>query len=182
MGVCSDFKDLVKIVRDGGLEVVTETGTMGPQGNTSTTTVRDKQETREKRKTYKIYDRIGIRTTIQLDADYVTMMSPEVLGMPELCKRHAEILKEKLSVLERFRVLAWKNWVIIFLPSMALTLCTQFVQSSGYPGFRLDLWSVLNLIGVVGVVISFIMLFLNRVMWWLVKWYVQWRFSKLAKW
>ena len=90
MGVCSDFKDLVKIVRDGGLEVVTETGTMGPQGNTSTTTVRDKQETREKRKTYKIYDRIGIRTTIQLDADYVTMMSPEVLGMPELCKHHSD--------------------------------------------------------------------------------------------
>ena len=95
------------------MEVVTETGTRGPQGNTSTTTVRDKREIREERKTYKIYDRIGIRTIIQLDADYVTMMSPEVLAMPELCKRHAEILKEKLSVLECFRVLAWKNWVIM---------------------------------------------------------------------
>ena len=180
MGVCSDFKDLVKIVRDGGLEVVTETGTMGPQGNTSTTTVRDKQETREKRKTYKIYDRIGIRTTIQLDADYVTMMSPEVLGMPELCKRHAEILKEKLSVLERVRGLAWKTWAVIFLPSMALTLYTQFVQISGYPGVRLDLWPVLSLIGVVGAVISFIMLFLNRIMWWLAKSYVRRRFSPLV--
>jgi hypothetical protein len=113
MGVRGDFKDLVKIVRDGGLEVVTRIDGTGPGTIPRPATVGDKQEVQEERKTYKVYDTTGIRTTIQLDADYVTIMSPEVLAMPELCKRHTEILKEKLSVLERIRYLALSSLCVL---------------------------------------------------------------------
>jgi hypothetical protein len=175
MGIRGDFKDLVKIVNEGGLEVVTEIGTTGSEGNTSATSGGEKKETQEERKTCKSYDSRGIRTTIQLDGDYVTMMSPEALGMPELWKRHRETLKEKLSVVERLRRLAWKSSGIIFLFSV-WTLYTQYARSGGYPGFQLVPASVL---GLIGVAISIIMLFLNRITWWLAKWYVQRRFSSL---
>jgi hypothetical protein len=178
MGLRGDFKDLVKIVTDGGLEVVTEMTATGPKGNTSTiTTADEKKETREERKTYKIHDRAGIRTTIQLDADYVTIISREVLTMPELWERHTEILKEKLSVLERVRGLAWKHGAITFLSSTALILYAQYAQSGGYPEFQLNAGSVL---GLIGAALSVIMLFLNRITWWLAKWYVRRRFSSLV--
>ena len=111
----SSFGDLIKIVRDGGLEVVTRLDATGPEGDTSIETDGEKKETQEERKTYKIYDTIGIRTTIQLDGDCVTIMSRQVLGMPEVWGRHTESLKEKLSLVKRVRRLALSSSLVLFV-------------------------------------------------------------------
>jgi hypothetical protein len=185
MGIRGDFKDLVKIVNEGGLEVVTEIGTTGSEGNTSATRGGEKKETQEERKTCKSYDSRGIRTTIQLDGDYVTMMSPEALNMPELWKRHTETLKEKLFVVERVRRLASVSSLLIFVLSFLWALYAA--ATGGFLTYGSQWFSVVGLLlGAVFIKLrnEFIWWLTRncvRIMWWLADRYarIRWR---LAKW
>lgn len=132
-----------------------------PERSASATTLEGNNAidgTQGEAKTYKSYDSRGIRTTIQLDADYVTMISPEVLAMPELWKRHTEILREKLSVLGSAQHLAWRSSGVIWTLSALPVLYT--LATGGNSEYWLQ-W--LSWTGSVGLIV----LVRNRIIWWL---------------
>ncbi|SCX87674.1 hypothetical protein SAMN05216308_101679 [Nitrosospira sp. Nsp13] len=63
----------------------------------------------------KVFDRQGIRTLIQLDSDYVTVLSPAVLSMPELLKRHSDAVHARLTIFQRIQTWAHYIWIPIFI-------------------------------------------------------------------
>lgn len=103
MDIWRDLQDVMKIFSEGGLHVVTLITEQ--EGDTAASSQSSIYQG-------KIYDRRGIRTTIQLDSDYVTIFSPEVLTMRELWQQHSNALKAKLSVLQRVRFLARHSWLL----------------------------------------------------------------------
>lgn len=159
------------MVSEGGLEVVTLVAESEREKGIFDSSLGNKDGA--KAKTYKNYDSRGIRTTIQLDSDYITMLSPEVLTMPELWKRHTEVLEEKLSILENIRYWTQRSSLMLFVLSMAPPIYTLASEFSGY-------WSQW-LLAIVSPVMGWsILRFRNRIVLWVAKRYVQRRFCGIG--
>lgn len=106
MRMWRDLQDVIKMASEGGLQVVTLVAESEGDMTVSSTSSAYQG---------KIYDRRGIRTTVQFDSDYVTTLSPEVLAMPELWNRHAAVLQKKLIILQRLRVWVKRSWFLFLL-------------------------------------------------------------------
>ena len=89
------IRDAIELIREGGLQVIT---LLSEEKNTtlSPSSASDQYQG-------KVFDQQGIRTLIQLDSDYVTILSPGVLSMPELLKRHGEAVNEKLGKFQQLQ-------------------------------------------------------------------------------
>ncbi|MDQ3186835.1 MAG: hypothetical protein M3Q16_10365 [Pseudomonadota bacterium] len=109
MSMWHDLKDVSKMFSEGGLQVVTLIAE--PEGDTAVSSPPSPSPVYQG----KIYDRRGIRTTIQFDLDYITTLSPEVLGMRELWERHTDVLQKKLIILQRIRYWVRRSWLLFLL-------------------------------------------------------------------
>jgi hypothetical protein len=102
-----NLHEAIELIREGGLQVMTllpEEGHMDLAHPASTDQYQGK-----------VFDRQGIRTLIQLDADHVTILSPVVLSMPELLKKHSEAVHEKLGIFQRIQGWFHHGWIPIFI-------------------------------------------------------------------
>lgn len=170
MGMRRDLHDLVEMFSEGGLQVVTLMADL--EGDTAVPTPYQG----------KTYDQRGIRTTIQFDSDYVTVLSPEVLAMPELWQRHTAVIQAKLTVLQRVRFWGRQSWLLFLLYPLYTFIST--LVSGGFPEEWLSL--TINILGGVIVVLArnwivrgFRLIFLPPVLW-VARWYVQRRFRQFV--
>jgi hypothetical protein len=104
-----DLRNLLEMYISGGLVVMTDM-----EGNVLETAVSPPAAY-----TGKIYDRQGIRTTIQFDSDYVTVLSPAVLRKTAVLQSHVTRVQTQLAVLERLRVWARRSWLLFLLLPLA---------------------------------------------------------------
>ena len=109
MGTWQDLHNLLEMYSSGGLTIAT-----GMDGVEMETAVSDTN-------TYngKIHDQTGIRTTIQLDSDYVTILSPSVLQHPKLWQQHMTQVNAKLAVLDKLQAWVQNSWVLFLLFPLA---------------------------------------------------------------
>lgn len=106
MSLWRDVRELLEMYRSGGLVIMT-----GMDGMAMETAVSQSAASY----TGKEYDHAGIRTVIQLDSDYVTVMTPAVLEKPDLWHQHMQRINEKLAVLDKLQELAKKSWMLFML-------------------------------------------------------------------
>lgn len=109
MSTWRDLRDLLEMYWSGGLVIMT-----GMDGAVMETAVSQSL-------TYdgKIYNTTGIRTTIQLDSDYVTVMTPAVLHQPQIWQLHVAHVDAKLAVLDTLRDWAQRSWLLFMLIPLA---------------------------------------------------------------
>jgi len=96
----------------------------------------------------KIYNRRGVRTVIQLDSDYMTVISPDVVLNPELWQRHTAVIQSKFDVIRRLQMVARQSWLLfLIIPTLWLlpNLATQ-----GWPDV---LWSLIGSVGMGTVIV-----------------------------
>jgi hypothetical protein len=173
MGMWRDLHDVVEMVSEGGLQVVTLIVDL--EGDTAVPTPYTPYQG-------KIYDRRGIRTTIQFDSDYVTVMSPEVLAMPELWQRHTAVLRAKLTVLQRMRFWGRQSWLLLLL--YPLYTFISALMTGDFPEEWLSL-TISALSGVMMVlarkwIVRGLRFLLLPPLLWAGRWYVQRRFRQFV--
>lgn len=108
-----DLRDVLEMYTNGGLVIMT-----GLDGSVMETAV-SQPASSDTSKKYdgKTYDQTGVRTTIQFDSDYVTLMTPAVLQQPQVWQQHVGHVNKKLAVLDKLKTLAQKSWVLfLFIP------------------------------------------------------------------
>ncbi|MFO7683524.1 MAG: hypothetical protein R6X34_26115 [Chloroflexota bacterium] len=120
MSMWRDVGDLLEMVSQGGLVIQT-----GLDGQVVETAVPDPAVYAGK-----TYPQKGIRTTIQLDSDYITILSPEIMARPEIWQSHMDQVAGKLAVLETLRLWARQSWVVFLLPALVWLLHTLFTLES----------------------------------------------------
>lgn len=108
MSVWRDVGDLLEMVSQGGLVIQT-----GLDGQVVETAVPDFAVYAGK-----TYPQKGIRTTIQLDSDYITILSPEIMARPEIWQSHMAQVEAKLVVLQVLRSWARQSWLLFLLPAL----------------------------------------------------------------
>ncbi len=175
MSMWRDLQDVMKMVSEGGLQVVT----LMPELEVGTAVFSLPPAYQGK-----IYDQRGIRTTIQFDSDYVTTMSPEVLAMPELWQRHTDVLQEKLSILKKMQFWVGQSWLLFLIYPVYMVISA--LMTDGFPGEWLSLTSSAHVGMVMGVVIALVRKLIVRFLralllppvLWAVRWYVQRRFQQ----
>lgn len=104
-----DLRDVLEMYTKGGLVIMT-----GLDGSVMETAVSQSP-------TYdgKIYNHTGVRTTIQFDSGYVTVMTPTVLQQPQVWQQHVGHVNNKLAVLDTLKTLAQKSWMLfLFIPAI----------------------------------------------------------------
>lgn len=106
MSTWRDLRDLLEMYSAGGLVLMT-----GMDGAVVETAVSPSSSTYNG----KIYDHTGIRTTIQLDSDYMTVMSTAVLQQPRIWQQHVAHVDAKLAVLDTLREWAQRSWLLFML-------------------------------------------------------------------
>lgn len=177
MVIWRDLHDVLKMVSEGGLQVMTLVPELegGAPAHSQSIPYRGK-----------IYDQRGIRTIIQFDSDYVTTMSPEVLAMPELWKQHMEVLQKKLGILQEIRTRIEQSllWLLLLLPFL---ICLTYALMTGKfseewlslaitaPAASFIVWWVRERI------VRFLCLLLLSPALWVVRRYVQWRFQQFVQ-
>ncbi len=164
MRMWRDLQDVIKMVSEGGMQVVTLVAE--PEGDITVSSTSSTYQG-------KIYDRRGIRTTIQFDSDYVTTLSPETLSMPELWKRHTTILQEKLIILQRIHGWVQRSWLLFLLFPMGTFIFD--VMAGGY--------SVLLAAAIVLArtwIVRFLYELLRPPVLAVARWYAQWRFRRFV--
>jgi len=173
-----DLQDVMKMVSEGGLQVVTLVPELDGDAAVSSPSL-----------TYqgKIYDQRGIRTTIQFDSDYVTTLSPEVLTMPELWQRHTAVLQAKLTILQRMRFWVRQSWLLFLLYPIYMFISA--LTTGEFPGEWLSLTSssvhVAAVMGIAIVLARKLIVRLLRVLLlppvlWVARWYVQRCFQRFV--
>lgn len=124
MGMWQDLEDLMEMFSEGGSQVVTLVA--DSENITALSTPSSAYQGKN-------YDRRGIRTTIQFDSDYVTILSPEVLAMPDLWQRHTDALQAKLSILQRMHLLIEKSLFVFFILAPIIYMLISYL-TGGFPG------------------------------------------------
>ena len=109
MGTWRDLHHLLEMYSSGGLTVAT-----GMDGGELETAVSDTT-------TYngKIHNQTGLRTTIQLDSDYITVLSPSVLQKPQIWQQHMAQVDAKLAVLDKLQVWVQNSWMLFLIFPLA---------------------------------------------------------------
>ncbi len=179
MSMWRDLQDVMKMVSEGGLQVVTLIPEL--EGGAAVFSLSSTYQG-------KIYDQRGIRTTIQFDSDYITTISPEVLAMPELWQRHTDVLREKLSILKKTQFWVGKSWLLFLIYPVYTVIFA--LMTEGFPGEWLSLTSgahvgmAMGLVAGAAVVLArklFVrllrVLLLPPVLW-AARWYAQRRFQQ----
>jgi hypothetical protein len=110
MSTWQDLGDLLEMYRSGGLVIMT-----GMDGVVQETAVSPPTSSYDG----KIYTHTGIRTTIQFDSDYVTVMTPAVLQQPHVWQQHVTHVNAKLAVLDKLRQWAQRSWLLFLLIPLA---------------------------------------------------------------
>lgn len=105
MSAWQDLRDVLEMYTRGGLVIMT-----GLDGGVMETAVSSPSSYDGK-----IYSHNGIRTTIQFDSNYVTVMSPTVLQQPEVWQQHVGQVNKKLAVINNLKALAQKSWMVFLL-------------------------------------------------------------------
>jgi hypothetical protein len=105
MSAWRDLRDVLEMYTKGGLVIMT-----GLDGAVMETAVSSPSSYDGK-----IYNHTGIRTTIQFDSDYVTVMTPTILQQPEVWQQHVGHVNKKLAVLDKLKALAQKSWMLFLL-------------------------------------------------------------------
>jgi len=109
MSLWRDLRDLLGMYSSGGMVIMT-----GMDGAVLETAVSPPSSYDGK-----IYDQKGIRTTIQLDSDYIIVMSPAVLQQPHIWQSHMSHVAAKLAVLDTLRTWAQQSWLLFMLIPLA---------------------------------------------------------------
>ena len=109
MSTWRDLRDLLEMYSSGGLVIMT-----GMDGAVQETAVSPSSSYDGK-----IYNQTGIRTTIQFDSDYVTVMTPAVLQQPDIWQQHMTQIDDKLAVLDKLREWAQRSWLLFLLIPLA---------------------------------------------------------------
>ncbi|PID85099.1 MAG: hypothetical protein CSB13_09780 [Chloroflexi bacterium] len=109
MSSWQDLQALLEMYSSGGLVIMT-----GMDGAVAETAVSPSS-------TYngKTYTHTGIRTTIQLDSDYVTIMSTAVMQQPDIWQKHVSQVEAKLAILKTLQVWAQRSWLLFMLIPLA---------------------------------------------------------------
>ncbi|MBE2221333.1 MAG: hypothetical protein IAF02_07320 [Anaerolineae bacterium] len=105
-----DLRDLLEMYWAGGLVIMT--GMDGAEMETAVPLPSAADIT-------KTYSHTGIRTTIQFDSDYITVITPAVLQQPQIWQQHIELVHAKLAVLDKLRTWAQKSWMLFLLIPIA---------------------------------------------------------------
>ncbi|MCP4359081.1 MAG: hypothetical protein GY796_13785 [Chloroflexi bacterium] len=138
MSLRRTWNDLLEMYSSGGLQVLTLVDEL-PEEDTAVSPPPYHG---------KIYDRQGVRTVIQLDSDYMTVMSPEVVLDPELWRRHTAVIQSKFDIFRRLQMMARQSW-LLFLIIPALWLAPQ-LATQGWPDV---LWSIIGSAGMGTVIV-----------------------------
>lgn len=110
MSTWHDVRDLLSMYSAGGMVIMT-----GMDGKVLETAVSPPSSTYDGR----IYDQKGIRTTIQLDSDYVTVLSLAVLQQPHIWQSHMHHVDAKLAVLDKLHIWARQSWLLFMIIPLA---------------------------------------------------------------
>ena len=105
MSVWRDLRDVLEMYTSGGLVILT-----GLDGSLQETAVSPPSPDNKP---------IGIRTTIQLNSNYITTVAPAMLQQPQIWQDHITQINTKLAVLDKLRILAQQSWVLFLLFPLA---------------------------------------------------------------
>lgn len=104
MSMWRDLRDVLEMYSAGGLVIMT-----GMDGRVQETAVSPSSSDQP----------IGIRTTIQLNSNYITTVSPAMLQQPQIWEEHVTHINTKLAVLDKLRILAQQSWMLFLLFPLA---------------------------------------------------------------
>lgn len=117
MSAWRDLRDVLEMYTKGGLVIMT-----GLDGSVMETAVSPPPSATDDDYTVKTYDphyAPAVRTTIQFDSDYVTLMNHAVLSQPYIWQQHVGHVNNKLAVLDKLKALAQKSWMLfLFIPAI----------------------------------------------------------------
>jgi len=116
MSVWRDLRDVLEMYSTGGMVIMT--GLDGSVMETAVSPPHPPFSTDIDDFTFKTYDpdyAPAVRTTIQFDSDYVTLMNPAVLQQSHVWQQHVVHVDNKLSVLDKLKELAQKSWVLFLI-------------------------------------------------------------------
>ena len=116
MSVWRDLRDVLEMYSTGGMVIMT--GLDGSVMETAVSPPHPPFATDIDDYTFKTYDpdyAPAVRTTIQFDSDYVTLMNPTVLSQPLVWQQHVGHVNAKLTVLDKLKELAQKSWVLFLI-------------------------------------------------------------------
>ena len=104
MSVWRDLRDVLEMYTSGGLVIMT-----GMDGRVQETAVSPPSSDQP----------IGIRTTIQLNSNYITIVAPAMLQQPKIWQEHVTHINTKLAILDKLRILAQQSWMLFLLFPLA---------------------------------------------------------------
>ncbi len=100
MSMWRDLRDVLEMYSAGGLVIMT-----GMDGRVQETAVSPASSDKP----------IGIRTTIQLNSNYITIVAPAMLQQPQIWQEHVTHINTKLAILDKLRILVQQSWMLFLL-------------------------------------------------------------------
>lgn len=103
MSLRQDIGELIEMYSAGGMIVLT-----AGDGTTRSATAPTLDETYDG----KVSDQPGIRTTIQLDMNVITLVSADLANRADVWQRHATAVDARLALIERVQQWARQSWLL----------------------------------------------------------------------
>lgn len=149
MGVIQDMKDIVEMFQDGGILVITF---LDAKTKVFRMTTDDYQE--NIKAIANIQDQAhhpaieGIRTSIQLDGDIVTILTPQMIQQNNLWQQHLNVIESKMLLFARLQ-----NWIRTGSGLFFFLIWLGFIGATTQPNEFFNRWFVVVTNTIVGFIL-----------------------------